>query len=274
MGPSLGRLADCTAALQQWFWTNDLLLNPDKSDAAFFGTVPGLKKAELPPSVIVAGCPVNISDRLKLLGVTLDSALTFENHVANVVKACNFHLRALRHLRRSLTRDVANTLACSIVGSRIDYCNALLYGATDKVIEKLQRIQSSLARVVCDVGVRKLHESGLSSHDLLGELHWLPVRSRIDYKVAVLAYSGHRLGQPDYLASLIKARNTARDLRSTSRDLLVPVPSRIKMTSRRFSCAAPQVWNGLPDSIRAAPSVSSFKTQLKTHFYTVKTLLN
>ena len=81
-----------------------------------------------------------MSDRLKILGVTLDNALNFENHVANVVKSCNYHIRALRHLRRSLTKEVANTLACSIVGTRIDYCNALLYGATDKVVEKLQRV--------------------------------------------------------------------------------------------------------------------------------------
>ena len=92
---SLDQLAKCSAALQHWFWTNDLQLNPDKSDAIFFGTHPGLKKAGLPTSVIVAGCSVDVSDRLKILGVTLDNALTFDNHVGNVAKACNFHLRAL-----------------------------------------------------------------------------------------------------------------------------------------------------------------------------------
>ena len=62
---------------------------------------------------------------------------TFDSHVSEIVKACNFHLNALRHLRRSLTRDVANTLACSIVSTRKYYCNALLH---DTVVKGLARI--------------------------------------------------------------------------------------------------------------------------------------
>ena len=161
------------------------------------------------------------------MGVTLDNALTFDNHVGNVAKACNFHLRALRHLRRSITRDVANTLACSIVGSRIDYCNALLFGVTDKVLERLQRVQNNLARVVNNISIRQLHKSGRCSHDLLRDLHWLPIRSRIDFKIAVLCYKGHRLGQPTYIASLLTPYTTTRTLRSTAQDQLVDVPSRI-----------------------------------------------
>ena len=67
---------------------NDPQIKPDKSDATFFGTVPGLKKAGLPSSVIAAGCSVNVSDSLRILGIILDSALTFENHDNDIVKAC------------------------------------------------------------------------------------------------------------------------------------------------------------------------------------------
>ena len=179
----------------------------------------------------------------------------------------NYHVRALRHLRRSLTKDVANTLACSIVGSRIDYCNALLYGATDKVLGKLQCIQNCLARVVSNTGIRQLHAAGLNSMDLLRDLHWLPIHSRIDYKVAVLSFNGLRHGSPQYLSPLLREYAPGRSLRSATRDLLVEVPSRIKLTSRRFACAAPHVWNELPSTVRAATSIASFKSQLKTHYF-------
>ena len=99
----------------------------------------------------VAGSNVAVSDVLKVLGVTLDSTLTFDNHANNVVRSCNFHLRALRHLRPRLSLDVAKTMAASIVGSRLDYCNALYYGAAQSTMNKLQRVQNNLARVVCDV---------------------------------------------------------------------------------------------------------------------------
>ena len=48
-------------------------------------------------------------------------------------------------------------------------------------LEMLQRTQNKLARTVLNVGIRD-HHTG----DLLRELHWLPIRSRIVFKVAML----------------------------------------------------------------------------------------
>jgi len=86
---------------------------------------------------------------LKSLGVTIDTNLRFDCHARNVAKACNFHTRALRHVRSLLTDDIAQTVACSIVASKLDYCNALLSGAPAATFDKLQRAQNNLARVVC-----------------------------------------------------------------------------------------------------------------------------
>jgi len=47
-----------------------------------------------------------------------------------------------------LTRDLAQTLACSLILSRIDYCNAVLHGAPSDAIQKLQRVQNNAARIV------------------------------------------------------------------------------------------------------------------------------
>ena len=52
----------------------------------------------------------------------------------------------LRHL---LNKDAANIIARSIVFSKLDYCNAVLYGVSDHNISWLQRVQNNLARVVC-----------------------------------------------------------------------------------------------------------------------------
>ena len=131
-----------------------------------------------PTSVTVAVCAISISDSLKILGVTLDATLSFDEHIATVVKVCNYHLCALRHICRCITQDIASTIACSIVGSRIDYCNGLLFEASGKEFNRLQMVQNNLARAVFDIGSRKLHDSGRRSFDLLRELHWLPVQSQ------------------------------------------------------------------------------------------------
>ena len=82
--------------------------------------------------------------KLKTLCVSLDTALSFEDHINGIIRSSKYDIRALHHIRRHLTRRVANTVACSIVGTRFDYCNSLLYGVSDKYLDKFQHVQTSL----------------------------------------------------------------------------------------------------------------------------------
>ena len=158
-------------------------------------------------------------EKLKTLGVTLDSALTFEDHINGVVRSCNFYIRALRHIRRNLTQEVAYTVACSIVGTRIDYCNSLFYGASEKHLDKLQRLQNKLARVVTNTGLRDYQ-----SVDLLRELRWLLIRSRMSFKVITLCRRALNDDQPTYLAFKLIPYRPTRSLRSSDRELLQEPP--------------------------------------------------
>ena len=186
---------------------------------AFFGTKQRVQQLTLPANVTITGSSVMVNGVLKILGVTLDSTLTFDDHVNNVVRSCNYHLRTLRHLHPCLSLDVAKTMAASIAGSCLDYCNALFYGVTQSTMNKLQRVQNNFVRVICNVGWRQAH-----SADLLCDLHWLPVRKQVMFKAASLCYQLYRFGQPAYLplASYIPARY----LRSSNSDRLNEPPAR------------------------------------------------
>ena len=130
-----------------------------------------------------------------------------------VCKTCNYHIWALRHIRRLLPLDVARMLACSIVGARLDYCNSVLHGAPTSSIQKLQRVQNSLARVV-------LQQPRMShARPLLKSLHWLPVCQRIEFKVAALTYKIRSTSHPAYLHSPLSNRisGSSATLRSESR---------------------------------------------------------
>jgi len=85
---------------------------------------------------------------MKVLGVVLDRRLTFHKHVSIVPRSCNYHAQVIRHIRHLLTTELAQTLACSLILSRIDYCNAVLHGALTGTIQKLQRVQNNAARIV------------------------------------------------------------------------------------------------------------------------------
>jgi len=91
---------------------------------------------------------VQPASSVKSLGVTLDQHLSLDQHINNVCKACYYHIRSLHHVRQSLPDDVARTVACSIVTSRIDYCNSLYAGMSASNFKKIQRVQNTLARAV------------------------------------------------------------------------------------------------------------------------------
>ena len=168
-------------------------------------------------------------------------------------RACNFHLRALAHIRHLLPLSVAQTLACSIVCSRLDYCNAVLQGAPKSSMLKLQRVQNNLARIVLQLP-RRTH-----ARPLLHRLHWLPVEQRITYKTALITFKVRAQSAPEYLLTLLQNRECTRTLRSSSLPLMEIPRFRTVTASRSFRVAAPTIWNSLPRDVLACSTVDSFK---------------
>jgi len=238
------KLEECTIAVRDWFTENGMLLNPEKSEVLLVARKVNADKFACGTDVCVAGSETVFFVQLKSLGVMLDSSLCFDQHVSNVVKASNFNIRALRHIRPMLGRTVANTRACSIVSTRLDYCNSLLYGTSKFNIQRLQRIQNTLARVVC--GTKKRDHI----KPVLRALHWLLVPQRIEYKVALITHKVLSTGQPEYLRSLVKEYVPTRCLRSEGLRLLAkPSGMTSVLAERSFSFASETVWNNLPDIV-------------------------
>ena len=87
--------------------------------------------------VDVAGAIVPLTDNVKILGVVLDRHLNLTTHVQSVCKSVNYHIQAFRHIRTLLTTDMARTVACALVNSRLDYANAVLYKTSASNIAEL-----------------------------------------------------------------------------------------------------------------------------------------
>ena len=79
-------------------------------------------------SVAVAGVDLSVANDMKAFVVVLDRRLTFWKHAMAVARSCNYHSQAIRHIRYLLSTELAVTLACSLILTRLDYCNSVLYG--------------------------------------------------------------------------------------------------------------------------------------------------
>ena len=178
--------------------------------------------------------------------------------IISFVIAAFFMLYNLRHIRKYLDQESAETLVCAFITSKIDYCNGLLFGLPESQTMKLQRIQNACARLVCN--------SSKFCHitPLLKTLHWLPVRQRIVFKILLIVFKALNGQAPSYILELLTLKTNSRshNLRSSNDTLLLKMPTcktKVTLGDRAFSCAAPKIWNNLPLSIRKSQSVTSFK---------------
>ena len=137
-------------------------------------------------------------------------------------------MRALKHIRHLLTEQDASAIAVSLVQSKLDYCNSLLYNTSTANLHSLQRIQNNLARIVTQ------QKWTTNSSTLLRKLHWLPVKHRIRYKIACLTHTAIHFNQPSYLHDTLQLHQPTRSLRSSDKLLLDKPRTHLHLTDQSF----------------------------------------
>ena len=164
----------------------------------------------------------------------------------------------------------------------------LLHGAPQYQLNRLQKLQNYAARVISRTP-KYCHITPIRA-----SLHWLPIRERLEYKLALYVYKALHGLCPDYISEMVVPYVPSRQLRSAEQDLVqVPSGKFNKYGQRAFAVAAPTLWNNLPPHVRsiksskcpsntckkchtdgtcktrAIRSVNIFKRHLKTHLFRV-----
>ena len=256
------RLEDCITEIRQWMGKNHLKLNDSKTEFLVLGN-PGIhSQIEGISSISIGSTSVDAAESAKNIGAVLDSQLTMAGHVSNVCRSCYMHLHQISQIRPYLTQDAAATIVHSLITSRLDYVNSLLYGLPEYLIKRLQLVQNNAARLILR---KRKHDSATP---LLKSLHWLPVPQRIEYKINLLTYKALNNLAPKYLSNLLVPYNPSRSLRSSTKGYLTEKKARLKKAGdRSFSVCGPKLWNKLPEIVSKSDSLESFKVALKTHLF-------
>ena len=143
-----------------------------------------------------------------------------------------------------MTAEAARTVAAAFISSRLDYCNALLHGLPNTLLRKLQSVQNATARLITDT--RRCECDHITP--VLRELHWLPIRERVKFKLASLVHQSLSGQSPAYLADdcRLVLDSTCRSLRSADVPTCVVPRTYSSYDDRTFAAAGPWLWNSLP----------------------------
>ena len=213
------RLSNCTAEVAQWCASRRLQLNASKTEVIWFGSRANLAKINSRDRSVQVGVEtIQPSSVVRDLGVHLDAELTMKQHVAKVAAACFFQLRRLRQIRRRVGMEVTIRLVLAFITSRLDYCNSVLAGLPQATLEPLQRVQNAAVRLIFQLGRREHVTPSLC------QLHWLPIRWRIQFKLCTIMHSVHTGRCPAYLADCVQtvASSSSRSgLRSATSSRLI-----------------------------------------------------
>ena len=258
----LGNLETCLTAVTAWMSQNFLRLNANKTELLVVGP-----KTQLPLladlSLNIESCAITPNPKVKNLGVTFDSTLSFDGHIKEVTKTAFFHLRNISKIRPLLSAADAEILIHAFVSSRLDYCNVLFSGLPLCSTKRLQLVQNAAARIL----TRTKKYDHITP--VLISLHWLPIQARSDFKVLLLTYKCLHGLAPLYLSEIIIPYIPTRALRSQDGNFLTVPKIKKKAGSRAFSYRAPHLWNQLPLLVRQAGSIDIFKSRLKTHLFSL-----
>ena len=120
--------------------------------------------------------------------------------------------------------EATKTLVSSHVLSRLDYCNAVLAGSPQVLLDKIQRETNCSACLI--------YKAPKSAHitPLLFDLHWLLISSWIQYKIALTSFHTVSDTAPPYLPELLHLYSASRSLCSVSDVEMFRVPRVCKRT--------------------------------------------
>ena len=192
---AIGQIEKYIVSVQKWMLTHELKMNDDKTEYLVISSK-SIARSIVSPSLHIGDHQVVATSTARNI-VMMDSKASMEAHVPSVCKSSFIHIRNLSRIKKFLDSSSLERLVHAFITTKLDYCNSLLCGAPSTLINKLQRIQSIVAKLITGHG-RCEHIT-----PVLKSLHWLPVQQRIKFKTLVLVYKVVNNLAPVYLQELL-----------------------------------------------------------------------
>ena len=188
------------SVISNWCYNNNMFINPAKTTAMIIGSRQKLHVSSSTDSIIlkIGSDDINLVEKHKLLGITVDNHLDWTNHIDHVCKSVNSKLLLLNRIKKFLDIDARKLFYNAYILPIFDYCCTVWGNTSEENLKRLEKLQKQAARTILNAPVQT------PSYELLKSLDWLSIRTRINYHKLVLVYKILSNQAPAYLSTLCK----------------------------------------------------------------------
>ena len=241
--------------LLMWFRSNQLGANPDKFQLMFLG-LPKCDQFDL----LIQGVCIKPSDYVKLLGITIDNKLNFDLHINNLCTSANRKINCLYRIRNYLNLNQMKTLANAYIMSSFRYAPLIWMFSSCNAGNKIKRTHKRCLKIIYE------SNSDISNCDLEQLLQLdSSTHVHVTHLQSLLTeiYKALNGLNPKFIAEIFTTKDLSYSLRNPKLLRLPPARTmRYGVNSVHFrGCIS---WNSLPDVVKSAKSLKSFKTKIKS----------
>ena len=235
---------------QQWYIENGMQPNPTKFQSIFFGDTP-------PCTVNVQNIEIHPAGVIKLLGVSLDSQLTFSQHINQICIKAGRNLNVLKRVAHSLPTNVKLLLYNTYISCHFNFCPLVWHFCGVANTKKLERLQYRALRFVFAD-----YESDYDS--LLAKANMPTLELARQRQMCVQVFKCiHKLA-PQYLSNVFTLKDKALHNTRSALALAQYHYGSVRYGQKTFKCYSTHLWNNLPNGIRAIADLESFKSMINT----------
>ena len=230
-----------------------MIINEQKTKALLIGGSKKLTGTTENLQLHINNQDIETTECEKLLGVYIDSSLSWANHVKHVKSIVQNRVNLLKYLKQHLPTEARKVFYSAYILPHFDFCSVVWNNATMGRLQDLVKLQKRAARIILD----KKYDT--PSSELFKKLNWLPLLDRFKYNRCTEVFKAIHEGCPQYMSNMFSKSTT--NLRSSSGNkLFIP-----RTNKKCFSYFGAVTWNNLPENLRSMDSLPHFKKELKAH---------
>lgn len=239
-----------TIQVNHWFQINSMVANPAKFQLMYLGN--DSKQAS---DLDIDGIILTPLNAVKLLGVTLDNTLSFDDHISSMCKLATNKTHGLLRIRPFIDRHKACSIYKAYILSVFNYCPLVWMFCSKASNKMIENTQKRALRAV-------LNQYDQPLDKLLTLINSSPIHTRNLQQLMVEIYKTLNLLNPEFMQEIFQTKTCRYFMRGEN--MLTLPPSRTsRFGTNSIGFRGCLTWNTLPNKIKSSPNLLHFKKEIK-----------